>query len=85
MEVIHSDLCSLNFTSIGGKFYFMNFVDNATRYTRVALLRTKDEAREKLQAFLAVLQPDQKVRTFQTEGGKEYEQGCRGSTQAARD
>jgi len=72
MEVIHSDLCSLNFTSIGGKIYFMSFVDNATKYAGVALLCTKDEAKEKLQAFLAVLQPDQKVRIFCTDGGKEY-------------
>jgi len=72
MEVIHSDLCLLNFTSIGGKLYFMSFVDNATRYAQVALLCTKDKAKEKLQAFLAILQPDQKVRTFQTDSGKEY-------------
>jgi len=72
MEVIHLDLCSRNFTSIGGKLYFMSFVDNATRYAQVALLHTKDEAKEKPQAFLAVLQPDQKVRTFQTDSGKEY-------------
>jgi len=72
MEVIHLDLCLLNFTSIGGKLYFMSFVDNATRYAQVALLHTKDEAKEKLQAFLAVIQLDQKVRTFQTDFGKEY-------------
>jgi len=72
MEVIHLDLCLLNFTSIGGKLYSMSFVDNATRYARVALLRTMNKAKEKLQAFLAILQPDQKVRTFQTDGGKEY-------------
>jgi len=69
MEVIHSDLCSFNFTSIGGKLYFMFFVYNATRYTQVVLLCTKEEAKEKLQAFLAVLQPDQKVWA---DGGKEY-------------
>jgi len=53
-----------NFTSIGGKLYFISFVYDATSYTRVALLCNKDDAKEKLQAFLAILQPDQKVRTF---------------------
>jgi len=38
----------------------------------IGTICTKDEAKEKLQAFLAILQPDQPVRIFQTDGGKEY-------------
>ena len=45
LELIHSDLGGFkNYTSRGGKKYYMTFIDDYSRYTRVYLLSSKDEA-----------------------------------------
>ena len=44
LELIHTDLADFKSTSSsGGKNYFITFIDDCSRYTRVYLLRTKDE------------------------------------------
>lgn len=45
LELIHSDLANFHNTiSRGGKKYYMSFVDDYSRYTRIYLLKSKDEA-----------------------------------------
>ena len=45
LELIHSDLGDFeNYTSREGKKYYMTFIDDYSRYTKVYLLRSKDEA-----------------------------------------
>ena len=45
LELIHSDLGDFeNYTSREGKKYHMTFIDDYSRYTKVYLLRSKDEA-----------------------------------------
>ena len=45
LELIHSDLCEMNgVLTKGGKKYFMTLIDDSTRYCRVYLLKSKDEA-----------------------------------------
>lgn len=44
LELIHSDLADFKSTpSKGGKLYYVTFVDDFSRYTRVYLLKSKDE------------------------------------------
>ena len=49
LDLIHSDICNLKFvqTRYGNK-YFITFVDDNTKYCYVYLLKSKDEAIEKL-------------------------------------
>ena len=45
LELIHSDLCEMNgVLTKGGKKYFMTLIDDSTRYCRVYILKSKDEA-----------------------------------------
>ena len=45
LSMIHSDLVDLkNTMTRGGKRFFITFIDDYSRYTRVYLLRNKDEA-----------------------------------------
>jgi hypothetical protein len=45
VDLIHSDLCEMNgiLTRVGKK-YFISFIDDATRYCQLYLVKTKDEA-----------------------------------------
>jgi hypothetical protein len=44
LELIHSDLCEMNSVlTKGEKRYFMTLIDDATRFSYVYLLKTKDE------------------------------------------
>ncbi|KAA0060696.1 ty1-copia retrotransposon protein [Cucumis melo var. makuwa] len=45
LELIHSDLADFkNTTSRGGKNYYVSFVDDYSRFTKIYLIKTKDEA-----------------------------------------
>ena len=47
LELIHSYLVDFkNTISKGGKKYYINFVDDFSKYTKVYLLKSKDEAIE---------------------------------------
>ena len=47
LSLIHSDLGDLkNTMTRSGKQFYINFIDDYSRYTRVYLLRNKDEARD---------------------------------------
>ncbi|GJT38896.1 ty1-copia retrotransposon protein [Tanacetum coccineum] len=54
LELIHSDLADFkNTMSKGGKKYYITFVDDYSRYTKVYLIRSKDEAEEMFLKFKA--------------------------------
>ena len=45
LKLIHSDVCELNgILTKGGKYYFITFIDDFSRYTYVYLMRNKDES-----------------------------------------
>ena len=47
LSLIHSDLGDLkNTMTRGSKRFYMTFIDDYSRYTRVYLLRNKDEAKD---------------------------------------
>jgi hypothetical protein len=45
LDLIHSDLCDMNgILTRAAKKYFISFIDDATRYCQLYLIKTKDEA-----------------------------------------
>ena len=52
LQCVHSDVCGLMPTaSIGGKRYFVTFIDDYTRCCRVYFIRSKSEVFEKFREF----------------------------------
>ena len=52
LDLIHSDVGDMHGTpSIGGKKYYVTFIDDCTRYCYVYLLTSKDEVMDKFQIF----------------------------------
>ncbi|CAN1127376.1 Retrovirus-related Pol polyprotein from transposon TNT 1-94, partial [Linum perenne] len=75
LELIHSDLADFKeVESKGGKRYYVTFVDDFSRYTKVYLLRTKDEAEVKFLAYKAEVenQLDRKIKRLRSDRGGEY-------------
>ena len=54
--------------------YFMTFIDGHSRYIKVELLKTKDEAKEKLMALIerAEVETGKQVNYFRSDGGGKY-------------
>ena len=76
LELIHSDLGDFRSTmSRGGKHYYITFVDDYSRYTRVYLLKSKDEAEEKFMIYKAEVenQLDLKIKRLRSDRGGEYD------------
>lgn len=57
-----------NILSIGEKIYFITFIDNASEYTYVFLLRIKDEAFEKFKTYKAIVEnlPNLKIKVLRS-------------------
>ncbi|KAL0303823.1 UNVERIFIED_CONTAM: Retrovirus-related Pol polyprotein from transposon TNT 1-94, partial [Sesamum radiatum] len=75
LELIHSDLADFkNTLSKGGKRYYISFVDDYSRYTKIYLLRNKDEATEMFLKYKCEVenQLDKKIKRLRTDRGGEY-------------
>ena len=76
LSLIHSDLEDLkNTTTRGGKRFYIIFMDDYSRYTRVYLLRNKDEV---MDAFIKYKnevenQLSNKIKILKFDKGREYE------------
>jgi len=75
LELVHSDLADFkNTAGKGGKTYYITFVDDYSRYTKVYLLSLINEAEEMFLYKVEVKnQLDQKIKRFRTDRGGEYE------------
>lgn len=51
LDLIHSNVCDLHGWNIGGKWYFVTFIDDCTRYCCVYLMHSKDEILDKCKIF----------------------------------
>ncbi|GJZ33049.1 zinc finger, CCHC-type containing protein [Tanacetum coccineum] len=72
LEMIQSDLCDLYTTpSLGNKKYFVNFIDDASRFCYVYLLHSKDETLDKFKVFKTEveLQQGSQIKRFRTDRG----------------
>src|SRR3954465_2276495 len=75
LEHIYSDLCEMNgVLTKGGKKYFMTLIDDSTRYCRVYLLKSKDEALNFFKIYKAEVenQLDRKIKRLRSDRGGEY-------------
>ncbi|KAL0404059.1 UNVERIFIED_CONTAM: Retrovirus-related Pol polyprotein from transposon TNT 1-94 [Sesamum radiatum] len=75
LELIHSDLADFkNSLSKGGKKYYVSFGDDFSRYTKIYLLKSKDEAVEIFLKFKveAENQLDKKIKRIRSDRGGEY-------------
>jgi hypothetical protein len=75
LDLIHSDLCELNgLLTRGDKRYFMTFIDDATRFCYIYLLKTKDEALHYFKIYKAKVdnQLERKIKWLRDGHGGEY-------------
>ena len=75
LELIHSDLHGpLPVQSREGFHYWMSFVDDASRYTVIALLKKKSDAFEAFQNYKALTENllNRKIKRFRDDKGGEY-------------
>jgi hypothetical protein len=72
---VHSDVWGPSPTqSLGGRKYYITFTDDHTRYTRLNLLRTKDEALRAYKAFAAwaSTQHGVRIKRLRSDRGGEF-------------
>ena len=75
LELSHSDLGNLKQTMTrGGKKFYVTFIDDDSRFTRVYLLRNKDEAFDMFLRYKAEVenQLDKKIKRIRFDIGGEY-------------
>ena len=75
LDLIHSDLCDMHNTpTLGGKKYFVTFIDDCSRYCYVYLLHSKDEALDKFKVYKSEveLQCESFIKCLRSDRGGEY-------------
>jgi hypothetical protein len=75
LDLIHSDLCEMNGILMGpAKKYFITFIDDATRYCQLYLVKTKDEALNCFKIYKAEVenQLEKKIKRARSDRGGEY-------------
>ena len=75
LDLVHSDICELNgVLTRGGKRYFITFIDDFSKYTRVYLLRNKDEAFDMFKRYKSEVenQKNRKIKILRSDRGGEY-------------
>ena len=75
LELIHSDLGDLRQTMTrGGKKFYVSFIDDYSRFTRVYLLRNKDEAFDMFLSYEDEVENplDRKIKRIRYDRGGEY-------------
>jgi len=75
LGLIHSDLAYLKqIMTIGGKSYFVTFIYDYSRYTKVYLIRHKDEVFDMFLSYKAEVenQLNRKIKRLRSVRGGEY-------------
>jgi hypothetical protein len=75
LDLIHTDLGDLKQTlTRGGKCYYITFIDDFSRYTKVYLLKHKDEAFDMFLSYKAEVenQLNRKIKRVRSDRGGEY-------------
>ena len=74
-ELIHSDVCGkLNPGSLGGGYYFVTFIDDASRYTWIYILKNKSDVFNTFKNWKSLVENlyEKKIKIFRTDNGGEY-------------
>ena len=75
LDLIHTDICELNgILTRGGKRYYITFIDDASRFCYVYLLKSKDEALDSFKKYKSEVenQLEKKVKALRSDRGMEY-------------
>lgn len=75
LDLVHTDLCGpMENESIGGKRYFLTFIDDYSRKLFVYFLKSKDETFDKFREFKAMVetQTERKIKILRSDNGGEY-------------
>ena len=78
LHCVYSNVCGpMQKTTQDGHRYFMTFINGHLQYIKVKLLKTKDEAEEKLMALIkcAEVETEKQVNYFQSDGSGKYSSG----------
>jgi transposase InsO family protein len=75
LDLVHSDLREMNgLLTRGGKRYFMTFIDDASYFCNIYLLKSKDEALHYFKIYKAEVenQLERKIKRLHDDHGGEY-------------
>ena len=75
LDLVHTDICELNgILTRGGKRYYITFIDDASRFCYVYLLKSKDEALDSFKKYKSEVenQLEKKVKALRSDRGMEY-------------
>ena len=75
LDIIHTDICGpMRINSLGGARYFVEFIDDASRWCIVKFLKAKNEVFETTKEVIALMenQTGKKVKSLQSDNGREY-------------
>ena len=75
LELVHSDLCGkMNSKSLSGGEYFLTFIDDATRYCWIYILKNKSEVCDIFKNWKIMVenQTGHRLKILRTDGGGEY-------------
>ena len=75
LEIVHSDVCGpMSSESLGGRRYFVTFIDDFSRCCKVYFLKHKSEVFQKFKEFEAKVtnQSGNRIGTLRTDNGGEY-------------
>jgi transposase InsO family protein len=75
LEIIHSDVCQVTDGPTWENYnYFVTFIDDKTRYTIIALLKTKDQVHEKFKEYKTLVekQTGYDIKILRSDNGGEY-------------
>jgi hypothetical protein len=75
LALVHSDLCGpMSVPSLGKARYFLTYIDDATRFTFISFLQTKDQVFSKFKDFKALDENStgRRIRELRTDRGSEF-------------
>jgi hypothetical protein len=75
LEIVFSDVWGAAPEYVGGKKYYVSFIDDFSKFTWIYLLKFKSEVFQKFREFQNLVERlfDKKIITVQTDWGGEYE------------
>lgn len=75
LDIIHTDVWGpIKTASLGGAKYYVEFIDDHSKYCEIRFMKSKTEVFEKIQEYVALVerQKGKKVKMIQSDNGREY-------------
>lgn len=75
LEIVHTDVCGpMRHSSVGGKTYFVTFIDDKSRYCQVRFINSKSEVLNVFKSYKAEVETftGNKIKFLQSDNGLEY-------------